>query len=345
MSFKDELLGRWQRLKNKLLPTKSEHAASDAPASADGKWHTKLSWRWIAYGAGGIFLLLVLLGIYWSNEPELFDVPPATSKPEVVGSTTVATVDELVNVLLNKPGGLLVNDVTPPSIWLDNIPSWEIGVVFQIRDITTALRRDFSRSQTQSQENANLAVAQPQFAFDYGSWLLPSTESEYRLGQRELRRYQADLENGDGANFYARADSLNRWLGDAQNRIGSLSQELSSSVGRPVLGVDAGDKIDKTPWLQIDNVFYEARGQSFALIHLLKAVEVDFADVLEKKEAQASLAQIIRELEATQETVWSPFILNGSGFGMMANHSLVMANYLSRASAAIGDLRELLATG
>ena len=101
----------------------------------------------------------------------------------------------------------------------------------------------------------------------------------------------------------------------------------------------------KTPWLEIDDVFYQARGTSWALIHFLRAAEFDFADVLEKKNATVSLRQIIRELEATQETVFSPIILNGSGFGLVANHSLVMASYISRANAAIINLRELLAEG
>jgi hypothetical protein len=57
------------------------------------------------------------------------------------------------------------------------------------------------------------------------------------------------------------------------------------------------------------------------------------------------LRQIIRELEATQANVWSPFILNGSGFGVLANHSLVMASYVSRANTAIIDLRRLLEQG
>ena len=101
----------------------------------------------------------------------------------------------------------------------------------------------------------------------------------------------------------------------------------------------------KTPWLEIDDVFYEARGTAWALAHFLRAVEVDFAEVLEKKNAAVSLRQIIRELEATQETLWSPMVLNGSGFGMLANHSLVMASYLSRANAGLIQLRELLAQG
>ncbi|HEX4937809.1 MAG TPA: DUF2333 family protein, partial [Candidatus Kapabacteria bacterium] len=83
----------------------------------------------------------------------------------------------------------------------------------------------------------------------------------------------------------------------------------------------------------------------FALIHLLRAIEIDFHDVLAKKNALVSMQQIIRELEASQQPVMSPMILNGSGFGMLANHSLVMANYISRANAAIIDLRRLLEQG
>lgn len=92
-------------------------------------------------------------------------------------------------------------------------------------------------------------------------------------------------------------------------------------------------------------MFYEARGSTWALIHFLKAVEIDFADVLARKNAAVSLRQIIRELEGTQEPMWSPVILNGSGFGPLANHSLVMASYISRANAGVIDLRELLAQG
>jgi hypothetical protein len=143
-----------------------------------------------------------------------------------------------------------------------------------------------------------------------------------------------------------------------EKRMGDLSQRLSASVGQERINTDLSGDVAasqstqsaqtlavKTPWLQIDNIFYEARGACWALIHLLKAAEVDFAPVLEKKNARASFAQIIRELEATQEPIWSPMIMNGSGFGFTANHSLVMASYISRANAGIIDLRELLTRG
>jgi hypothetical protein len=101
----------------------------------------------------------------------------------------------------------------------------------------------------------------------------------------------------------------------------------------------------KTPWTEVDDVFYEARGTSWALVHFLHAMEVDFEDVLRKKNAVVSFRQIIRELESTLQPLHSPMVLNGSQFGLFANHSLIMANYIARANAAIIDLGKLLQEG
>ena len=81
------------------------------------------------------------------------------------------------------------------------------------------------------------------------------------------------------------------------------------------------------------------------MLHILKAVKHDFDSVLTKKNAHASLDQIIKELEDTQQSISSPIILNGDGFGFVANHSFIMANYISRSNAAIIDLIDLLNRG
>lgn len=312
-------------------------------------------------------LVAAVIGFFWSSEPDSFSVMEnAANQAEkdgrslVVGYTTTATLYKVAETLLEKRGGYLSNDIAPPGLWLDNIPRWEFGVLVQVRDMTRALRKDFSRSQSQSTEDGNLAIAEPRFHFDSNSWAVPSSETEFNHGLKALRKYMMSLSNPDiqGAQFYARADNLRSWLMDVETRLGSLSQRLSASVGRPRLNTDlSGDTAATqstkgdllvgapTPWMEIDNVFYEARGTAWALTHLLKAIEIDFAGVLEKKNALISLRQIIRELEGSQESLWSPMILNGSGFGFVANHSLVMASYISRANAAIIDMRELLTRG
>ncbi|WP_438864475.1 DUF2333 family protein [Neptunicella sp.] len=327
-----------------------------------------LTSKWIIISLSVLLLFFYIIAVYWSIEPDQFDPKQAAyqqlneanaTKP-VAGFVLTSTLIQVSQTLLDKPGGYLSNDVMPPSVLMDNMPSWEFGALEMVRDLALAMRRDFSRSQSQSRENAQLTLAQPKFNIDHRGWLLPSAESQYQEGIDALIQYRKGLLDtaDNSAQFYTRADNLRDWLKQVEKRLGSLSQRLSASVGQERINTDlAGDNAAqqstpthdqaylKTSWWDLDNVFYESRGACWALLHFLKAVEVDFADTLEKKNALISLRQIIRDLEATQQTVWSPMILNGSGFGTMANHSLVMANYISRANAALIDLTELLTQG
>jgi hypothetical protein len=313
-----------------------------------------------------VFINIILM-FYYDQKPEVFNVKKAAAKHAdlhghriVTGFTTTATLLEIADVLLNKPGGYLTNDKLPPSVFMDNIPNWEYGVLVQVRDLARTLRNDFSRSQSQSLEDEDLKESDPKFHFDNNSWILPRTEGQYNEAITDMHRYLERLgdENQEDAQFYARADNLVTWLILVEKRLGGLAQKLSASVEKDRLNTDlSGDSAAtqstyrpselkvKTSWLEIDDNFYEARGTTWALIHLMKAIEVDFAGVLENKNAMISLRQIIRELEATQESIWTPMILNGSGFGLWANHSLVMASYISRANAGIIDLRQLLENG
>jgi hypothetical protein len=351
---------RWQNTSHSLL---EEGRELGADLTEDRTWLKGVLWFVLA-----LCLLMIILGVFWSNEPALFTLEEIAAQPDGVAQeqvtvTGVATTSALITVtetLLDKRGGYLTNDIMPPGVWLDNIPNWEYGVLVQVRDLARVMRESYSRSQSQSVEDSALKDAEAQFNFNRNSWILPSTEDEYRRGIGYLLDYRARLvdENEQNAQFYARADNLRFWLGTVETRLGSLSQKLSASVGQRRLNVDlAGENAArqatatpaefevKTAWSEVDDVFYEARGAAWALVHFLRAAEVDFADVLADKNARVSFEQIIRELEGTQEPLLSPMILNGSGFGVLANHSLVMANYISRANAALIDLRELLSRG
>tara|TARA_R110002126_G_scaffold119373_1_gene260200 strand:+ start:2896 stop:3873 length:978 start_codon:yes stop_codon:yes gene_type:complete len=322
--------------------------------------------RSFAYMTAALMLFIFIVFSWWvSREPaimteQIIQDQQTSSHTPTVGYTTTTALILVTETLLDKPGGYLSNDILPPFSLLDNMPAWEFGVLEMSRDLALAFRKDFSRSQSQSAENAFLKVAQPQFNIDHRSWAIPSAESEYRKAIEQLYLYRDALSDPSmpDSQFYARADNLRDWLKNVEKRLGSYSQRLSASVGQDRLNTDlAGDadarqstnapqrKLVKTSWWKIDDEFYEARGAAWALLHYLKAVEVDFADVLHRRNAMVSLQQIIRELEATQQPIWSPMVLNGSGFGVLANHSLVMANYISRANAALIDLSELLIQG
>jgi hypothetical protein len=328
---------------------------SAANILSSGKWGRITAWT-----AGIVLLLMFIIGFWASREPDVFWVNRSADQDNgIVGFSTVDTLIRVGETLLNKNAGYLTNDKLPPFVILDNIPSWELGVVNQMRDLGRVMRDDYTRSQSQSKEDPDVAEGSPKFFYDNNSWVFPTTESEYREGIAAFTRYRDRLASGDPDTvFYARADNLREWLAQVEKRLGSLTRRLGNSVAQNRINEDlAGDAaaeaagaqpdtVDvRTSWWKTDNIFFEARGTAWALVHFFRAAEFDFAHVLKDKNAEASVRQIIRELEASLSPLRSPMVLNGGGYGLTANHSLVMANYLARANAAVINLRELLDQG
>jgi hypothetical protein len=324
-------------------------------------------WRALAVVVAAYALVVLALMWWWDYEPPHFDVTAtaqarvaAKGQKLVTGSTTVSALITCAQTLLDKRGGYLSNDKFPPGVLMDNVPNWEFGVLVATRDLSDAMRNEFSRSQTQSTEDRDLMEAAPLFNSPNDRWLLPSSENQYRKAIAHMDGYLTRLadNNENDAQFFARADNLTDYLGTVSTRLGSLSQRLSASVGQERIDTDlAGDpnaqqstpaaspRVVKTPWTKVDDNFYEARGYTWALREQLEAIRVDFGPVLRDKNAMVSLEQVIRELRESQNPLESPIVLNGTPFGFFANHSLVMANYISRANAAVIDLRELLRRG
>ncbi len=332
--------------------------------SASRFWRPRLVWSTLAIAG----VLAGTVSFLASREPGLFDPmdaalqrAPADMETLPSGAVLTATVIEIANTLGTKSGGFLSNDVLPPFALLDNMPSWEYGALTELRDTVRAMRNDFGRAQSQSVEDPDLVAADAQFHFSPESWMLPSSEEEYRRGADALEGYFNRLidANPTNARFFARADNLNFYLATVEKRLGNLSQRLSASAHLPfLLERTAPGSTDEAlqpggtsiaavgvGWMDADNVFFEARGYLWALIHTLKALERDFAPLLAGKEATIPMHEIILKLELAQQRIWSPVILTSSGFGLLTNHSLVLASYISRANAAIIDFRRLLTEG
>src|SRR6056300_3483 len=155
------------------------------------------SWGWKKSAALGVLLLFLgrlALGSWWSFEPDLADVYQQLDEQNdeyqgVAGASTTLALRLAMQTVLQKPGGLLSNDLMPPGRWVDNLPNWEYGVIVQSRDLAKAMREGFSRAQAQSREDPTLAIVEPRFNFDHRSWILPSSEGEYREGLDELQDY------------------------------------------------------------------------------------------------------------------------------------------------------------
>jgi hypothetical protein len=143
-----------------------------------------LTTKWISLATIILIFLFWLVAIYWSSAPARFNVRAAASSAAaaknekvVVGYTTSNTLIKVTESLLNKNGGYLSNDIIIPSVLMDDMPAWEFGVLEMVRDLALAMRKDFSRSQSQSLENPQLVKAQPDLNMNHRKWILPSAES------------------------------------------------------------------------------------------------------------------------------------------------------------------------
>lgn len=328
-----------------------------------------------------VLVVMIVLGLWWGEPPKPFNVfdeavirtkDTNTTDNMPIGYVYSNTLAHIAEVLLHKPGGYITNDVAPPGLLLDNIASWEFGALVILRDATSALRNHFARDQSQSAEDPDLAIAEPYFYYERNSWALPSTEAEYQKGIDALHNYMTRLQNPDAsrgkgkgkkAHFYPRADNLWQYVELVIKRLGGISTRLAASdagnivrelTAQKTLALTATEQntidqkttpLTQTPWMEIDNIFYEARGASWALLHVLKAIEHDFRDILLDKRAMNTVDIMIHALENSLAPTLSPVVLNGSGYGLFANYSLTMANYIARANAAALDLRDIMNRG
>src|SRR6185312_11180244 len=156
-----------------------------------------------------LVLLIASLMWWWDAEPPLFDPVAVTQtqtqqlkRPVSTGATTTATLIASVRTLLDKRGGYLSNDKLPPGVLMDNVPNWEFGSLTASRDLVRALRNDFSRSQTQSTEDRDLAEADPLLSSPNDRWLLPSSESQYRKAIKHLDGYLERLGDAEDSNAH-----------------------------------------------------------------------------------------------------------------------------------------------
>ena len=112
--------------------------------------------------------------------------------------------------------------------------------MIQLRDLSKAMRESFSRSQSQSAEDPDLAYAESRFNYDHTKWLFPAAETGYGEGIDFVDSYLQRLLNNDDldAQFFARADNLHYWLRTVETRLGNLSQRLAASVGQQRINTD-----------------------------------------------------------------------------------------------------------
>lgn len=276
-----------------------------------------------------------------SRKPEPLE--PAGYDRNIKGAAFVRTNQMLLEQMM---GNWLPNDLFWPTVFLDNMPNFQLGQLELVRYNLRVLRDELTRLRATDKIDRLAEEAFTAISNDPRRWWFPSAESRWKQACDKLNTFYENLLTGKST-FYARADNLATLMTEYASLMGGINTRLMNAPGdiRVVLidEEDAGGSGSEPesvqvdiPWSEIDDNFYYAQGAAYALLASFKAIRVDFHDVLVKKNALKLLDKV---MESLQRCNFEPLIIfNGDPESIFANHSLNLSGVFNDARQKISSL-------
>ncbi len=309
------------------------------------------------HGKSKLFILVILLALVLfvvvvmfinSRKPDRITLGKLESP--VKGAAFLKTNEVLIEQMY---ANWLPNDIFWPTVFLDNMPNFQMGQLEVIRYNVRVLRDNLSRMRTTDKLDPSAEGAFTALANDPYKWWFPSAENKWKLARKNLGAFYKDLSTGK-SHFYPRADNLVELLKQYASLMGGVNTRLINAPRDmdEVLTMDEGTKENaKTPkmvnidipWYQIDDNFYYSQGVAYALYESLKAIRIDFIDVLTDKN---SVKLIDKILENLRRCYFEPLIVfNGDPESIFANHSLNLSGMFNDARQKVESLIVALMQG
>lgn len=291
-----------------------------------------------------LFFFVIIVMIINSKKPDFLVQSPGD--PKIKGTYFIKTNLALVEQML---GNWLPNDLFWPTIFLDNMPNFQIGQLEVVRYNVRVLRDNLSRMRTTDKLDPYAEAAFTALSNDPYKWWFPSAESKWKLSHKNLKSFYENLLKGD-SNFYPRADNLVELLNQYLSLMGGANTRLINAPGdiKKTLSIEKDKEGQRLvdidiPWSQIDDNFYYAQGIAYALYESFKAIKIDFKDVLIDKNSMELVDKILEDLE---RCYFEPLIIfNGDPDSIFANHSLNLSGVFNDARQKMNSLTVALMQG
>ncbi|MBN1276313.1 MAG: DUF2333 family protein [Deltaproteobacteria bacterium] len=296
-----------------------------------------------------VILILFCLFVMIRNsiKPDVIDLSNVTENKK--GVYFVKANQALVERMFDR---WLPNDIFWPTIFLDNMPSFQLGKLEVVRYNTRVLRDNLTRMRTTDKLDPHAEKAFTSFSNDPYKWMFPSAESKWKEGYNSLELYYENLVSG-ASTFYPRADNLVQLLDQYLSLMGGVNTKLVSAARetRKVAPKDKENNMDlyedksdlMIPWSEIDDNFYYAQGVAYSLHLSFEAIKRDFYSVLQDKNSLIMVDRIIEDLGRCN---FEPlFIFNGDPDSIFANHSLNLSGIFNDARQKISSLTVALKQG
>lgn len=300
--------------------------------------------RYVAYLLGALALLIALVyypvGMVWVHEID--DSPDYAIDPFRIenGSESVATAIALVDREINKNHWTPSDPFFYPGAALVRMPAFQRGIMASIARFTIELSDQIARTRGSSGADEDVQKANGLFNYSPYVWMFdPSTSwlptassaTQYRSGMEALVRYNKRLSEGS-AIFEKRSDNLLEALNRMAADLGSSSSDISHYIeGSP-----------KSSFGSAGELFYFTKGRMYGNYMLLKALEKDFAVVIDERQLRPAWSNMLATLREGM-SFGHFFTLNFHPDSMLlGNHLASQGFYLVRARTQMREITDIL---
>jgi len=301
----------------------------------------------IALSVLGIMVIIyAAAAFYYYRFSKPFDVPVSGNVNGLAYTNTLRIITE--EMVDHWP----VNDIAFwPSNLLDNPQNFRLGQLEALRYATRLLRANLSRLRAEDPINPYVDAAYNSFAISPDSIILPRAEFKYNDGLEALTKYATALKQNE-AQFYARVDTLREVIEEFVILLDAAGQRLRavSNESRQTFFDGENDKNppkfhgkEQANYLslrQADDAFYYARGIAYVLSHLLVAIQRDFQNVIETRQASELFRAVVPDLEGCQFEPW--IVIARPQDSMFANHPLNMQAHVVNARQKLRAISNVL---
>jgi hypothetical protein len=229
-----------------------------------------------------------------------------------------------------------------PGHYLRNMQAFQQGMMYGLSRYTFELADTLGRSRGSTAVDPDLDRAAGLLRFPGDVWIFDlektwtptvTSEEQYTSAARALIKYNARVASGE-AIFNPRDDNLHATVARIEADLSSQVNVLAEHVEKTAAGLETGTRTN--------DVFYALKGRMYAYAMIMKALEKDFAGVIENNGAGLVWSRMVMSLE--NAAVMQPLVvLNGAPGAMtIPSHVAELGFFVLRAKTQMRDVMAVL---
>lgn len=305
----------------------------------------KLGWSLIRKILWGfLFLLLIyyplgMVMIHVVDDDANYGLDFATKSD--VRSAAVDVAVALIDREVNQHSWISNDPFFKPGAALDNMANYQQGIISAIARFSFELVDQLGRTRGSSKADPDLQEVSGLLQYPADKWIMDlstslwfvsTSEEQYRRAMKLLQHYNDRLEKGE-AIFERRADNLLATL-----------DRIALDLGASSAAIDQGieDRFACVLDTDVDDLFYNVKGQAYAYSQILKGLRRDFSSVIQSRDLKTTWDEMRKSMDYV--VALDPAIVSNcdaDGF-LFHNHLTAEGFYLLRARTQLKEITNIL---